>query len=598
MSSKIQAVRSFLRARLSRRIVLWVFFSILVIELLILLPSIYRRRQELLNNLSQVTIARLEGGLAMALPTDPVALLEQLQQIMTHSSVRGAALYEASGQLIGSFGEPLSLTLNQARTGPNTIHNWSTQRYESRIDVPLLSDRYLLLVRQDVASVQQELIAFIGRIALLITIISIFVTLTALIGLERILITPILLLRNDLIKFGQAVQRDRAAAAFDSLPFRRNDELGEVIGAFHQMSEQVTAAIVKRKQAEVALRQSEEKFSKAFRASPSAVLISTLETGRLIEVNDSFLQLYGGTIDEVIGKTSTEIHLWASAEYRQEMIRQIQETGAIHNLEYVFRNKSGEPRSILFSAEQIHLNGEACLVAVANDITERREAEKALERLAEIGELAAMIVHEVRNPLTTVMMGLQSFQSLDLSDRSRLRLSLAIEEAERLQRLLNEILQYTRCQKLEAAELEINRFIQELIEVMATMPVIRDRSIDFMSIDPLYIRGDRDKLKQVFINLISNACEALPPGGQVQWRMNICQHRRLVYIDIYNAGNPVSPDVLDKLARPFFTTKSTGNGLGLAIVKRIVDAHQGELKIESSEAIGGTRVTVVLPFVR
>ncbi|MCU0525557.1 MAG: ATP-binding protein [Elainella sp. Prado103] len=606
MSSQIQVVRSFLRARLSRRIVLWVFFSILLIELIILLPSIYRRRQELLNNLTQLTIARIEGGLAVTSPADsaanPATLLTQLQQLTANSSVRGGVLYNSSGQLIGRFGEVPALSLQQAQASEQPIYHWQTRRYDQLLAIQPLTDRYNLIVRQDVSGVQQELIAFIGRIALLITIISIFVTLTALIGLERILITPILFLRNDLLKLGQAVQQDQPTAVFDSLPFcgndeRGNDELGEVIAAFHKMYEQVIAAITERKQAEVALRQSEEKFSKSFRASPSAILISTLKTGRLIEVNNSFLQLYGGTLEEVIGKTSMELNLWTAPEYRQGMIQHIQETGAIHNLEYVFHNKAGEPRSILFSAEQIDLNGEACLVAVANDITDRKEAEKALERLAEIGELTAMIVHEVRNPLTTVMMGLRSFQSLELSERSQLRLSLAIEEAERLQKLLNEILQYTRCQKLDATELEINHFIQDLFAVIAAMPVAQGRSIEFQPIQPIYLLGDRDKLKQVFINLLSNACEATSEGDQIGCRIEFCAHHQTVCIHIYNAGQPIPPDILAQLTKPFFTTKSTGNGLGLAIVKRIVEAHKGELKICSSDQLGGTQVSVILPFV-
>ncbi|WP_225931238.1 two-component system sensor histidine kinase NtrB [Leptolyngbya sp. 7M] len=264
---------------------------------------------------------------------------------------------------------------------------------------------------------------------------------------------------------------------------------------------------------------------------------------------------------------------------------------------HLFRNKQGEPRAILFSAELINLNGEECLLSVANDITERRQTEKALERLAEIGELAAMIVHEVRNPLTTVIMGLQSFQTLELSDRARLRLELALEEAERLQRLLNEILQYARCQKLDLAELELNTLIQEMLETIRTMPAAQGRLIKFTPVDPIRVLGDRDKLKQVFINLISNACEAVALGESITWKIDACQLQRTVCVQIHNGGEPIPGDLLPRLTKPFFTTKSSGNGLGLAIVKQIVEAHNGELMIDSSESIGGTTVTVMLPFV-
>jgi PAS domain S-box-containing protein len=599
VSSQFQAMRHLFQAGLSRRIVLWVFASILLIEVIILLPSIYRRQQELLTHLKDLSRERVDGGLqsinaSNAAPSESV-LLAQLQQVAPNTVVRGGALYRVSGELVGTFGEAPTLTIEQVERGKTTAYDWEIRRYDAVWAMQPLDD-YVLVIRHDATSVQRELAAFIGRIALLIMIISVFVTLATLYGLARILITPILTLRNDLLKAGQAVQQDEPHPKFASLESSRKDELGEVIAAFDQMYRQVSEAISERKQAERALRQSEEKFSKAFRSSPSAILISTLATGRIIEVNDSFLQLYGTTLEEVMGRSSLSLNLWASPEARTSLIQQIQQAGAVHNLEYVFRNQQGEPRTILFSAELIRLNGEDCLVSVANDITERKQAEKAMERLAEIGELAAMIVHEVRNPLTTVLMGLHSFKSMELPERARLRLDLAVEEAQRLQRLLNEILQYTRCQKLQATELEINALIDEMLESIQAMPAAQGRQIAFeAAANPVKVLGDQDKLKQVFINLISNACEAVSAGNVITWKVDPCPHTGTVCIRIHNGGEPIPADVLPRLTKPFFTTKSSGNGLGLAIVRRIVEAHKGELEILSSAAIGGTQVTVVLP---
>jgi len=606
LSAPIQALRFFLQARLSRRIVLWVFASILLIEAIILLPSIYRRQQELLNNLRALSTARVEGALAainLAHPMNTAAeFLAQLKMLAPSDVVRGGALYRLTGERINSFGESPELTFAEVRANKAaTRYDWATQRYDAAWAMKVLDGRYVLIVRHDTHSVQQELIAFIGRIAGLVMIISIFVTIATLAGLERILIMPILLLRNDLLRAGQELQQNNAQPnqipAFDSLRFRRRDELGEVITAFEQMYHQIANSIAERRQVEVELRQSEEKFSKAFRASPSAILISTLASGRIIEVNDSFLQLYGSDLASVVGRTAQELNLWAEPEYRAEMLQLLRQAGSARNLEYTFHNRQGEPRSVLFSAETIQLNGEECLVSVANDITERKQAEKALERLAEIGELAAMIVHEVRNPLTTVMMGLKSFESLDLSERSRTRLDLATAEAKRLQRLLNEILQYARCQTLQTTELEINRLIEGMLESLRAMPAAAERQIVFTAIQPTKVLGDRDKLMQVFINLISNACEAIPAGETVTWSLEICKPQRHLWIRIHNGGEPIPPDILMQLTMPFFTTKASGNGLGLAIVKRIVEAHMGEFNIASSTEIGGTCVTVSLPYV-
>jgi PAS domain S-box-containing protein len=593
-------MHSFLQARLSRRIVLWVFASILLIEAIILLPSIHRRQQELLTHLRDLSAARVEGSLvATQRPIAEAELLSTLERLAVGSVVRGGALYRQSGELVGQFGEAPTLTFQQVQAHQTSVYHKAQARYDATWSMQPLAG-YVLVIRHDAASVQRELVAFAERVALLVTIISVFVTLVTLIGLERILITPILRLRNDLLKVGETIREQPLSASdslFESLKLHRTDELGEVISAFNQMYQQVTAAITERRQVEAALRQSEEKFSKAFRASPSAIMISTLAEGRLIEVNDSFLQLYGGSLAEVIGQRSVDLNLWAAPEYWVEMVEQIRRAGAIYNREYTFRTQQGEPRFILFSAELINLDSEECLVSVANDITERKQAEEALERLAEIGELAAMIVHEVRNPLTTVMMGLNSLRSLALSEQSQLRLTLAVEEAERLQRLLNEILQYTRCQKLQAEQLELNALIQNMLTAIQEMPVAQSRQIEFTPGQPVCVLVDRDKLKQVFINLISNACEAIAVGETVSWKIEICFQQKLVYIQIYNQGEPIPPAVLANLTKPFFTTKSNGNGLGLAIVKRIVEAHRGTLLIESTAEIGGTQVTVILPSV-
>ncbi|MFM7427652.1 MAG: two-component system sensor histidine kinase NtrB [Elainella sp.] len=598
MSSKFQAMRFFLQARLSQHIVLWVFASILLIEFIILVPSIQRRQQELLTQMRDLSTARVEGALAAIDPANTeTELLGQLRRLAPSQVVRGGALYRATGEEIDRFGEAPTLSFVQVKTDRQaTFYDRAQSRYDAAWTMQQLNGKYLLIVRHDTTAVQQELLAFTGRILLLVLIISIFVTLVTLLGIERTLVTPILLLRSDLLKMGRAVQQNQPPPEFDSLRLRRTDELGEVIAAFDQMYKQVSDSIAERTQVEQALRQSEEKFAKAFRSSPSAILISTLREGRLIEVNDSFLQLYGSSLAEVIGQTASDLNLWAAPEYRAQMVEQLQQTGAARNLEYTFRNRQGEPRSILFSAELITLDGEDCLLSVANDITERKQAERALERLAEIGELAAMIVHEVRNPLTTVLMGLQSFTSLDLSERARLRLDLALDEAQRLQRLLNEILQYARCQALQTVELELNSLIQEMLEPIRDLPFAQGRQIDFAPTEPVPILADPDKLKQVFINLVSNACEAVSEGETIRWSLAACGYQRRACVEVHNGGDPIPPEILAQLTKPFFTTKSSGNGLGLAIVRQIVEAHRGELEILSSAEVGGTLVRVTLPY--
>ncbi|AFY33221.1 GAF domain-containing sensor histidine kinase [Calothrix sp. PCC 7507] len=216
------------------------------------------------------------------------------------------------------------------------------------------------------------------------------------------------------------------------------------------------------------------------------------------------------------------------------------------------------------------------------------------ERLAAIGEFAAMIVHEIRNPLTTMIMGLKYFQKTILTESARERLSLALGEASRLQRLLGEILLYAKPQMLQVCELDLNEFIRELLVFICEMPEALERQIEFIpASSAVKILGDKDKLTQVFINIVRNACEAVAAGDIVRWEVD-CSQTDKVCIYVHNGGDPIEPEVLPQLFVPFFSTKPGGTGLGLAISKRIVNAHSGELLI-CSELATGTTVSVQLP---
>jgi signal transduction histidine kinase len=217
------------------------------------------------------------------------------------------------------------------------------------------------------------------------------------------------------------------------------------------------------------------------------------------------------------------------------------------------------------------------------------------ERLAAIGEFTAMIIHEIRNPLTTVQMGLNYFKKLDLPASAQMRLALAASEAERLASLLQEILSYAKPQILQLSEIEVDPFIQDLLISLRAMPEAQGRSIAYSPLPvSAYILGDSDKLKQVFINLIRNACEAVEPGETVWWSVEYLPSQQ-ISIAVQNGGVPIPADVLSQLTQPFYSTKAAGTGLGLAIVKRIVEAHSGNLLIESSETTG-TVFTVQLPL--
>jgi signal transduction histidine kinase/DNA-binding NarL/FixJ family response regulator len=222
------------------------------------------------------------------------------------------------------------------------------------------------------------------------------------------------------------------------------------------------------------------------------------------------------------------------------------------------------------------------------------EASKALEQLAEIGELASMIVHEIRNPLTTLLLGLNAFKRLELPEQYQTYRSLALDEGERLQRLLNQILLYAKPQNLTQSEVDLNRFVDGMLNTLREMPAAVGKQLRFAAApSSIKVLADPDKLKQVVINLVANAFEAVEEAGEIRISLQTKEAHR-VCLQVHNGGVPIPADVLPKLTKPFVTTKSNGTGLGLAIVKRIVEAHGGELSIESSAAMG-TTITVQLP---
>jgi signal transduction histidine kinase len=147
-------------------------------------------------------------------------------------------------------------------------------------------------------------------------------------------------------------------------------------------------------------------------------------------------------------------------------------------------------------------------------------------------------------------------------------------------------------------ELEVNEFVTEMMESVRSLPTMMNRKIEFIStLSSAWILGDRDKLKQIFINLIKNACEAVEDGEIITWRVDYDNATNQILISIRNGGMPISAEILSKLGTPFFTTKANGNGLGLAIVRRIVEAHHGQLAI-TSDARTGTTVQIQLPLLR
>ena len=275
---------------LSRRIVFWVFISVILVETLIFIPSYKQREKELLSQMKEISVARVAFIMQLV---GPEAADEELYNYVSRlhdgKIVVGGALYRADGKKIGSFGEMPELLISNVKPAEMTVLlSQDKLRYDIACSPVELQSNYRLILRHDSSSVKQELFAFFLRIAGLVVIISLVVTVGTWLPLRWIVVNPILNLRQDLTRAGEALSKDQQTPEFYSSTVQRNDELGEVIGAFRQMYRQISDAIIKRKKAEAALQESFLQVE-----AYSQVLNNELEKGRQMQINflpDQLLQ--------------------------------------------------------------------------------------------------------------------------------------------------------------------------------------------------------------------------------------------------------------------------------------------------------------------
>ncbi len=290
----------------------------------------------------------------------------------------------------------------------------------------------------------------------------------------------------------------------------------------------VARNITDRKRTQFALYQSEEKFARAFRSSPSAMTITRLSDGCHIDVNDSFCQFTGYSAPEILGRTALDLHLWVNQKDRNRMLKAISNKGIIRNYEFEFRTKSGNIRTALLSAEQITLDNQPCLIAVSQDISDRKQAEFALQRAKETAEQAnraksqflSNMSHELRTPLNAIIGFAQLLgRDASLTPEQRDHIGIICRSGEHLLSLINNVLQLS---KIEAGQVKLDCYSFDLYGLLTTVEEMFKLSaqkkglqlvFDYEKTLPRYVDTDEGKLRQVLINLLSNAIKFTSQGG-------------------------------------------------------------------------------------
>jgi signal transduction histidine kinase len=220
------------------------------------------------------------------------------------------------------------------------------------------------------------------------------------------------------------------------------------------------------------------------------------------------------------------------------------------------------------------------------------------ERLSQLGNMAATVAHEIRNPLNSVSMGLQRLKAeftptQDPDDYARF-LTLMQEEVGRLNSIVEQFLSLARPLKLHPDKISLKEFLDELTVLTAAEARAANTQVDVkISAGLPVLEADRNHLKQVLFNLVLNGIQAMPRGGTLT--IEARPDKDFLDLTVADQGTGMTPETAKRIFEPYFTTKTNGSGLGLAIARRIIEAHHGAISVESAPE-SGSRFRVRLPF--
>jgi two-component system sensor histidine kinase HydH len=278
---------------------------------------------------------------------------------------------------------------------------------------------------------------------------------------------------------------------------------------------------------------------------------------------------------------------------------------ASQDVETVFKTLSGSSRNLLIGSsclfdEQNQFRG---AVAVIHDVTELKKYEeeaKRAERLSALGNLAAGVAHEIRNPLNAISITVQRLRS-EFEPRKDQEeylsfIQTVLDEIKRLDNIINQFLSLAKAQKLTLVSSDMNKFLDELI-LLVEMDT-RDKKVHVIKImDRLpQLKIDPDEMKKALLNIMLNGVQAMPEGGKLQVQSYTDDSKGTVVIRITDSGVGISKENLSTIFQPYFSTKEKGTGIGLSIAYRIISDHKGKIEVES-EVGKGTTFIITLPVI-
>lgn len=344
----------------------------------------------------------------------------------------------------------------------------------------------------------------------------------------------------------------------------------------------------------------EEKFNKAFHASPNSIMLTRSIDGKIFEINQGFKQITGYETDEVIEKTSGDIHLWNDIDDRIKVVKELDEKSKIIDREYHFRKKSGEIITGVFSAEFLNINNEKCIISTLIDITKRKKLEEELRAInATKDKLYSIIAHDLKTPFNSLI-GLSDVlknESKELNIETIIQYAASINNsANQTYQLLENLLEWAGMQQgtiiFKPENINLMKAVNEVLELLKDKAKNKKIALISSINDDIFVYADENMLKTVLRNLISNGLKFTNPMGSVEISAEESAEDKKIIIFIKDTGIGITPTKIDDLfsMESNYTTSGTdnekGTGLGLLIVKEFVQKNKGEIWVESEMGIG------------